>query len=125
MRKLARAAPIELAAHYFAPSEALLVAERTPSEQPSIFYRLWTLKEAYLKATGQGLAAPLDSFAFTLDPVAIAVAASDSTGAWHFAELRPGPAHSLAVAVRSAKPIPIEAAPVTLAYCLGRPDLAD
>jgi 4'-phosphopantetheinyl transferase len=113
-------APIELAARYFAPAEALLVAEE-PAE-PSTFYRLWTLKEAYLKATGQGLAAPLDSFALSLNPVAIAVAAPDSAAAWHFAEFRPGPAHSLALAVQSPGPIPVDAAAVSLCDCLDHPD---
>jgi 4'-phosphopantetheinyl transferase len=115
-------APIELAARHFAPAEALLIAEQTPAEQPSTFYRLWTLKEAYLKATGQGLAAALDSFALSLDPVAIAVAAPDSTAAWHFAEFRPGPAHSLALAVQSPGPVPVDAAAVSLRACLGHPD---
>jgi 4'-phosphopantetheinyl transferase len=115
-------APIELAARYFAPAEARLVAEQAPAERPSTFYRLWTLKEAYLKATGHGLAAPLDSFALSLDPVAIAVATPDSAAPWHFAEFRPGPAHSLALAVQSPRPIPVDAAAVSLRDCLGHPD---
>jgi 4'-phosphopantetheinyl transferase len=116
------AAPIELATRYFAPTEARLLAERAPAEQRSTFYRLWTLKEAYLKATGQGLAAQLDSFAFSLDPVAIAIAAPNSTTAWHFVEFRPGPAHSLALAVQSPEPIPIDAAAVSLHACLNHSD---
>jgi 4'-phosphopantetheinyl transferase len=111
-------APIELAARYFAPSEALLVAEQEPAERPSTFYRLWTLKEAYLKAIGHGLTAPLDSFAFSLDPVTITVPAPDDAGAWYFAEFRPGPGHSLALAVRSPRPVMVDAAAVTPA-CLG------
>jgi 4'-phosphopantetheinyl transferase len=113
-------APIELAARYFAPTEAQLVAEQEPTERPSTFYRLWTLKEAYLKAIGQGLAAPLDSFAFSLDPVTITVAAPDHMAAWYFAEFRPGPAHSLALAVRSPQPVLVDAAAVTPAR-LGHP----
>jgi 4'-phosphopantetheinyl transferase len=111
-------APIELAARYFAPSEARLVAEQTPAERPSTFYRLWTLKEAYLKATGEGLAAPLDGFAFSLDPVAITLAAPDCATAWQFVEFQPGPAHSLALAVRSPGPIAVDAANVSPRDCL-------
>lgn len=38
---------------------------------PSAFYRIWTLKESFVKMTGQGLVIPLSSFEITLDPVAI------------------------------------------------------
>jgi 4'-phosphopantetheinyl transferase len=103
-------APIELAKRYFAPAEARLVADLAPQERPGVFYRLWTLKEAYLKATGQGLAAALDSFAFSLDPTGPSLSAPDCGTAWQFAEFRPGPSHSLALAVRSPVPIPIDAA---------------
>jgi 4'-phosphopantetheinyl transferase len=111
-------APIELAARYFAPTEALLVAEQELAERPSTFYRLWTLKEAYLKAIGHGLAVPLDSFAFTLDPITITVPVPDHAATWYFAEFRPGPEHSLALAVRSPQPVLVDAAAVT-PPCLG------
>jgi 4'-phosphopantetheinyl transferase len=111
-------APIELAERYFAPAEARLVADRTPEERPSAFYRLWTLKEAYLKATGEGLAAPLDSFAFSLDPTGLTLPAPGSGATWQFAEFRPGIEHSLALAVRSPVPIPIDAAAVSPLDCL-------
>ena len=38
---------------------------------PSAFYRIWTLKESFVKMTGQGLVIPLSSFEITLDPVSI------------------------------------------------------
>jgi 4'-phosphopantetheinyl transferase len=109
-------APIELAARYFTPAEALLVAGQEPAKQVATFYRLWTLKEAYMKATGHGLAMPLDSFGFSLDPVSISVSAPDRAEAWHFVEFRPGPAHSLALAVRSPRSVGVDAAAVTTAY---------
>jgi 4'-phosphopantetheinyl transferase len=111
-------APIELAARYFAPVEAQLVAAQAPAERPSTFYRLWTLKEAYLKAIGSGLATPLDNFAFSLDPVTITVPEPDHAAAWYFVEFRPGPAHCLALAVRSRGPVLVDAAAIT-PPCLG------
>jgi len=111
--------PIEIAERYFSAAEARLVAEKAEAERRATFYRLWTLKEAYLKATGQGLTASLDSFAFHLDPVAIAVPAPYSAEAWRFAEFRPAPTHSIALAVRSPEPVSIDAAVVPLLDCAG------
>jgi 4'-phosphopantetheinyl transferase len=112
-------APIELAMRFFAPAEAHLVAAgRTPIEQCSTFYRLWTLKEAYLKATGQGLATELDSFAVSLDPVSITIAGTASCVAWHFAEFLPSPEHSVALAVQSPTPIPLDAVGLSAFDCL-------
>jgi 4'-phosphopantetheinyl transferase len=113
-------APIELATRYFAPSEARLLATQAPTQQTSTFYRLWTLKEAYLKAIGQGLAAPLDGFSFTLDPAAITIAGQRATStAWQFVEFQPGPTHSLALAVQTQLRMQVDGAAISVNECLG------
>ena len=95
---------LEIARRFFAPAEAELIAGLPLSEQNQAFYRLWTLKEAFVKATGQGIAAPIDGFAFSLDPVEIRFLPPERghPDEWQFAEVRPGPGHRLALAVRRA-----------------------
>lgn len=114
-------APIEIAARYFASAENQLIDKQPEAKRPLTFYRLWTLKEAYLKATGQGLNAPLDSFALSLDPIAITLSAADNATTWQFAEFQPGSAHSLALAVQSPSLVPIDVAAMSL-NCIAGPD---
>jgi 4'-phosphopantetheinyl transferase len=115
-------APLQLVPRIFAPAERALIASAPPSGRAAIFYRLWTLKEAYLKATGQGITVPLNAVSFGLDPVSIAFAPAirDRPEAWHFAEFRPGPAHSMALAVRrpAADPMRLDAVAVSLDKCV-------
>ena len=62
-----RGARLSTAARWFHPSELhYLQAAQTPAETEARFYRLWTLKESYAKATGRGLLLPLQSFAVDL-----------------------------------------------------------
>lgn len=49
-------APFELAPRIFCPSErAYLQAAQDPGEAQRRFFTLWTLKESYMKMTGEGL----------------------------------------------------------------------
>lgn len=56
-----------LARRFFCAREAdWMLAAAEEKEREDRFYRIWTLKESFLKATGQGLHLPLDSFCFTI-----------------------------------------------------------
>ncbi|MDB4930695.1 MAG: 4-phosphopantetheinyl transferase [Myxococcaceae bacterium] len=90
----------------FAPAELAALARQGPAEHRPRFFHYWTLKEAYIKARGMGLAIPLDRFAFELDAadgvvrVALDPSLEDDATAWQFARVRPTPRHQVAVAVR-------------------------
>ena len=103
-----RECDLDIARQYFASSEANALESLPAERQPRAFLEYWTLKEAYIKATGLGLSLPLQSFSFRLgDPPQIAFAAVDGGDPtkWHFARLDLGPRHVAAVAVRhSSRP---------------------
>ena len=117
---------LSLAYRFFHRSEAALVAAAPAEGRETVFFRLWTLKEAFVKATGQGLAAPLDGFFFTLDPVSLGFAHDmpterlEARHAWMFAEFEPSPCHRLALAIRrsSVAPLTVDARAVRLEECL-------
>jgi 4'-phosphopantetheinyl transferase len=91
-----------LAERYFAPQEASMIAALPREARHEAFLKVWTLKEAFVKATGDGIGLGLDAFAFTLDPPALRFAPG-STGdpaAWRFLQWKPTPRHVLAVALR-------------------------
>lgn len=46
---------MQLAQRYFLPGESALIQESPPQQRQHMFFRLWTCKEAYLKATGEGI----------------------------------------------------------------------
>ena len=60
----------ELAGRYFCAREADAIAAADENERERLFLRLWTAKEAVLKALGRGLAFGLDRLEF--DPAAAA-----------------------------------------------------
>jgi 4'-phosphopantetheinyl transferase len=58
----------QIAERFFSPSEARALAALPPDQQAQGFFNCWTRKEAWIKARGQGLSIPLDSFEVTLAP---------------------------------------------------------
>lgn len=58
----------KLATRFFSPRESAELASLPSEDQLAGFYRGWTSKEAYLKATGFGLSFPLSQFIVTMNP---------------------------------------------------------
>jgi len=110
---------LAVAKRFFAPPEFEDLLAAPPSDQTSMFYDQWTLKESFVKAIGKGLAAPLDHFAFDLQgsspQIGFTDKMSDQTGRWHFNLWRPTGAHSMAVAIRrpASDNVTIDVVPMT------------
>jgi 4'-phosphopantetheinyl transferase len=95
----------ELTQRFFAPAEVAALAAVAPPDRELAFFQCWTRKEAFLKAGGDGLARPLDSFCVTLrpgEPVRLLAVEGDAEEAarWDLRTLTPWPGFVGCVAVR-------------------------
>jgi 4'-phosphopantetheinyl transferase len=108
----------ELSRRFFAPAEADWLAALPPEEQHAAFFELWTLKEAFIKAVGVGMAMPLADFAFSLGggpwrqvgnlphmscesaTISFAKPHGERPEEWQFHRLRLAEAYQAAVAIR-------------------------
>lgn len=89
-----------LLSRWFPRSEAMILQNLATQEKHLAFYRLWTLKEAYLKALGQGLGGPQQIVDFF--PQALGHYAGDAfarIGPWTLQVLTPAPHFIAALAV--------------------------
>jgi len=98
---------MEVARRFFSPREVACLEGCTPQQQKDAFFDIWTLKEAYVKALGRGLALPLDRFSFDLSvpppQVIFRTRLGDVADEWAFALERPTRRHSVAVAARGGR----------------------
>lgn len=82
---------VALAERYFSGTEAAALRSLPNALHRQRFFELWTLKEAYIKACGIGLAIPLQSFSFALDESQIGIAFApqrqDDPSRWQFWQL--------------------------------------
>ena len=100
---------VKLARRYFSEAETASIERETDGEaRRALFIRLWTLKEAYVKAIGRGIGAPpgLSSFTFSFDDDAgIEFHAGDDepgrNGSWKFGLLEPIDGSLAAICVKS------------------------
>jgi 4'-phosphopantetheinyl transferase len=107
----ARATALDIARRFFSPHEVAHLEACPEADRHARFIEIWTLKEAYIKAIGQGLAHPLHTFSFLFgegtvlhfeppaDETTHGTRVEDGPN-WQFSLFAPSPAHRMTVAVR-------------------------
>lgn len=92
-----------IAEQYFSRREVAALRALPQVDRPARFFALWTLKEAYIKARGMGLALPLDGFSMLVeeDPIGLAFEPSieDDEARWHLERAMLGPDLPAAICV--------------------------
>ena len=90
---------------FFSTREVADLRALSSELQSVVFFDYWTLKEAYIKARGLGLALPLGQFTFVRHPagtptIEFGSEIHDDPSSWQFAQFWPTPQHRMAIAVR-------------------------
>jgi 4'-phosphopantetheinyl transferase len=96
----------DVAGRFFSRVECDALRAQPEAEQEVGFYRCWTRKEAYVKAQGQGLSVPLNTFDVTLTadaPAQFLRIDGDEAEAWRLWAFEPAPRYQGAVALRAAR----------------------
>jgi len=94
----------EIVSYYFAPGELQALEAMAEGEWLQGFFNCWTRKEAFIKATGEGLSRPLDSFEVSLatgQSVSLISfeGCTEAAKRWRMAELAAVPGYASALVV--------------------------
>jgi len=88
----------EIARRFFSRAEAAALESWPLSDRNAAFFRTWASKEAFIKATGRGLAQPLSAFDVSLDaPLRLLAVRGGSADNWDLRALDVAPAYAGAV----------------------------
>jgi 4'-phosphopantetheinyl transferase len=103
---------LEIADLQFGPRESRSHRSLPAAERREAFFRCWTRKEAMVKASGEGLTQPLDSFEVDLEPGSLSAlrrngGQSGGEARWSLRELPAPPGHVAAGAVASMRGGPV------------------
>jgi len=98
----------EIAHRYFSDQEAIDLMQSAGDAREQNFFRIWTRKEAFIKAIGEGLSCPLDSFAVSVDAGEAARIVhlrgdADAARAWQLHAFQPAPGYAGALAYRGGR----------------------
>lgn len=96
----------DIARHFFSPLEVGVLCALPEDDRVAAFFRCWTRKEAYIKATGRGMSQALDGFDVTLgsgNDVALLRTEDGSHERWRLLDVAVGAGYAGALAVE--KPV--------------------
>lgn len=115
-----------IATNSFSPSEASDLLSLPKEQRQAAFFVCWTRKEAFLKAIGEGLNVPLDSFQVTLQPGTPARLlhvpnAYGHPSEWHLHDLPIASGYASALAYQSGARKIVLFSPVSLSELLSAP----
>jgi len=92
----------EIVKHTLSPRELVTINRLPPQAKRDMFFRHWTLKEAFLKGTGLGLSLAPDQIAVSLTDDGVELETLEAPGqssGWSLHVLDPGPGFAAALAV--------------------------
>ena len=97
----------EVANHFFSPAEVREFQTVAPALRTRAFFNVWTRKEAYIKARGEGLYCPLDQFDVSVAPNRPAMLMesrvdADDAQRWIFNDIHAGDRYAATVAVEKS-----------------------
>lgn len=104
-----------IAKRYFSPSEYQNIKLLAPSLQSARFFEYWTLKEAFVKATGFGISQGLETFSFEIgqvesgkfnDNISLSFAPESrmqNNHDWYSCLIYPDPIHCVAICINGAQ----------------------
>ena len=96
---------LKIVERFFHKDEVTQLYNCDETEREKLFYRMWTLKEAFFKATGMGISQGLDKVCFYLDDNNIAVQFSDELHVqkndWQFHQELVAPSTMAAIALHA------------------------
>lgn len=92
----------DIAGRYFSRREVDALRRLPDGEQLDGFFRCWTRKEAIVKAIGEGLTRPLDSFDVSVSlPAVVERIVGDDAREWRLAHFEPAAGYVGAIACRT------------------------
>jgi 4'-phosphopantetheinyl transferase len=88
---------MDIAKRFFTEKEYAEIAAKDETERNRYFFDLWTLKESYIKACGQGLSIPLNLFSFSVNGEEISFENNHSQEQYYFQQYHVHDQYKLAV----------------------------
>lgn len=78
---------LKVAERFFSTAEyEMILSQETEEARQEMFFRLWTLKESFIKSTGKGMRLPMDSFCMQMSGDRISVRQEFNDKTYYFQE---------------------------------------